>query len=357
MSTRSHIGILQENGSVKYVYCHCDGYTRHNGRILLENVKTLEEAKKVIAIGDQDSISWIIDPEREAEGCGSPAVEPTLDDYLDTLYSSDIEYCYLFDPRVNKWFVASEHAPIARDVWEDTRNLFDNGINGDDCISIPWEKENELKKNSVYGRAAKKLYPASLLLAYELLKALEFHTSNANYSQFIESDKEELQECLSLGLFTEEELRTAENLDRDTEAERLAGLEELKAKAKELLNLEVEKQKAKWEAFNSHVSHYDPKGTAKLLKQALKAAGYKNISVRSDAYYESVSLSCKEKVTPAQAEQINSIVEQFNNAKQDYIEASRNYKYDGFTPKAHYDDYTTIDRLCSYYVSKDAIAG
>lgn len=357
MSTRSHIGILQENGSVEYIYVHCDGYLRHNGRILLENVKTLEEAKKVIAIGDQDSISWIIDPERKAKGYGTPAVEPTLDDYLDTLYSSDIEYCYLFDPKVNKWFVASEHAPIARNVWEDTRNLFDNGRNGSACIRIPREKTCELEKNSVYGKAAKKLYPASLLLAYELLKALEFHTSNANYSQFIESDKEELQECLSLGLFSEEELHEAENLDKDTEAERLAGREELKAKAKELLNQEIEKDRTKWETFNSRVSHHDPKGTAKLLKQALKAAGYKNISVRSNAYYESVSLSCKEKVTPAQAEQINAIVEQFNNAKRDYIKASGYYRYDDFALKSHYDDYTTIDRLCSCYVSKDAIAG
>lgn len=353
MSTRSHIGILQNDGSVEYIYCHCDGYLRHNGRILLENVKTLEEAKKVIAVGDQSSISWIIDPEREAKGYGhSAGVEPTLEDYLDNLHTSDIEYCYLFDPKVNKWFVASEHAPIARDVWDDTSNLFDNGINGDSCIHIPWEKTCELKQDSVYGKAARKLYPVSLLLAYELIKALEFHTSNANYSHFVESDKEELQECLSLGLFTADELWTAENLDKDTEAERLAGLEELKAKAKELLNLEIEKHRARWEAFNSHVSHHDPKGTAKLLKQALKAAGYKNISVRSNAYYESVSLSCKEKVTPAQAEQINAIVGQFNDAKQEYTEALHSYKYDDFTPKAHYDDYTIIDRLCSYYVNK-----
>lgn len=36
MSTVSFIGYLEEDGSVKYVYCHWDGHPSHNGRILLD---------------------------------------------------------------------------------------------------------------------------------------------------------------------------------------------------------------------------------------------------------------------------------------------------------------------------------
>jgi hypothetical protein len=35
MSTRSTIAIENENGTIKKVYCHYDGYIKHTGRILL----------------------------------------------------------------------------------------------------------------------------------------------------------------------------------------------------------------------------------------------------------------------------------------------------------------------------------
>jgi hypothetical protein len=37
MSTRSFIGKVQEDGSVRYVYCHHDGYPSHVGAILAKH--------------------------------------------------------------------------------------------------------------------------------------------------------------------------------------------------------------------------------------------------------------------------------------------------------------------------------
>lgn len=34
MSTRSHIGLLLEDGRIESIYCHNDGYLSHNGHIL-----------------------------------------------------------------------------------------------------------------------------------------------------------------------------------------------------------------------------------------------------------------------------------------------------------------------------------
>lgn len=51
MSTRSRIGIY-ENGEVKSIYCHWDGYIEHNGCILYNHYRTPEKIKELIALGD-----------------------------------------------------------------------------------------------------------------------------------------------------------------------------------------------------------------------------------------------------------------------------------------------------------------
>ena len=41
MSTRSHIGIWNEDGSLDVIYCHRDGYPAHNGAVLLHHYQDL----------------------------------------------------------------------------------------------------------------------------------------------------------------------------------------------------------------------------------------------------------------------------------------------------------------------------
>jgi len=52
MGTRSLIGVMDENGFVKGIYCHWDGYPEHNGRILRDHYTTPSKILKLIALGD-----------------------------------------------------------------------------------------------------------------------------------------------------------------------------------------------------------------------------------------------------------------------------------------------------------------
>ena len=52
MGTRSHIGKKFQDGTIKYIYCHFDGYPEHNGAILKEHY--IDEAKvdALLELGD-----------------------------------------------------------------------------------------------------------------------------------------------------------------------------------------------------------------------------------------------------------------------------------------------------------------
>ena len=52
MATRSHIGKLLDDGSIKYIYCHFDGYPEHNGEILKEYYKTEAKIDALLELGD-----------------------------------------------------------------------------------------------------------------------------------------------------------------------------------------------------------------------------------------------------------------------------------------------------------------
>lgn len=52
MATRSHIGKKLEDGTIKYIYCHFDGYPNHNGRILKEHYQDSTKVDELLKIGD-----------------------------------------------------------------------------------------------------------------------------------------------------------------------------------------------------------------------------------------------------------------------------------------------------------------
>ena len=52
MATNSHIGYQDEGGEFHVIYCHWDGYTSHNGKILFENYKNLTKVKRLISLGN-----------------------------------------------------------------------------------------------------------------------------------------------------------------------------------------------------------------------------------------------------------------------------------------------------------------
>ena len=52
MSTRSNIGIRNADGTIKYIYCHFDGYPEHNGKILTENYTNINRVNELLKLGD-----------------------------------------------------------------------------------------------------------------------------------------------------------------------------------------------------------------------------------------------------------------------------------------------------------------
>ncbi len=62
MGTRSNIGILEKNGSVKMSYCHWDGYPSWNGKILLENYNSEEKARSLVDLGSLSSLCENMEP-------------------------------------------------------------------------------------------------------------------------------------------------------------------------------------------------------------------------------------------------------------------------------------------------------
>jgi hypothetical protein len=61
MATRSRIAIEDQDGTVRSIYCHWDGYPSNNGRILFENYKTQEKVESLISLGSISSLRPEVD--------------------------------------------------------------------------------------------------------------------------------------------------------------------------------------------------------------------------------------------------------------------------------------------------------
>lgn len=124
MSTRSRIGIVEPDGTVKSIYCHHDGYPSYNGRILKEAYNTVERIEKLMALGNISGLGEYLD-ENEAKGrtnkdivCAycrdykedfkdnAPRTSASVDDYMNFVVKSvDYDYVYLF--KDGKWNIAT----------------------------------------------------------------------------------------------------------------------------------------------------------------------------------------------------------------------------------------------------------
>ena len=73
MSTPSFIGILYEEGIIKFVYCHSDGYPSYLGRMLLTHYNTPELATALVDLGSLSMVRERLAPdEGETHGFDAP---------------------------------------------------------------------------------------------------------------------------------------------------------------------------------------------------------------------------------------------------------------------------------------------
>lgn len=61
MATRSTISI-KENGKIRTIYCHWDGYPSNNGAILLEHYTTTDKVNELINLGGLSSLRENVAP-------------------------------------------------------------------------------------------------------------------------------------------------------------------------------------------------------------------------------------------------------------------------------------------------------
>lgn len=52
MATRSRIGIMFLDGTIKSIYCHWDGYPANNGKLLIENWADSDKIKQLMGLGN-----------------------------------------------------------------------------------------------------------------------------------------------------------------------------------------------------------------------------------------------------------------------------------------------------------------
>ena len=60
MATRSRIGIKNEDGTIRYIYCHWDGYPSYVGKILEEHYDTPEKINELLDLGSLSILGEVI---------------------------------------------------------------------------------------------------------------------------------------------------------------------------------------------------------------------------------------------------------------------------------------------------------
>ena len=120
MATRSRIGLMLEDGTIKHSYCHFDGYPNGVGHTLVENYSEIEKVEELLSFGDMSFLSLKITPEgehsfgnpekdvtvfygRDRGETGIDSVTTPMDEYLSVKHSSCIDYQYLFSG--GQWWV------------------------------------------------------------------------------------------------------------------------------------------------------------------------------------------------------------------------------------------------------------
>lgn len=129
MSTRSIIGYKMDNGKIRNIYCHYDGYLSYNGRILLESYNTLDKVKELVSHGSLSYLESKVNPIGNNHTFGTPESgvcvyygrdrgedweqvkynDNTLEELLDGGLSY-IEYYYIFDN--GHWYVIDHESEL-----------------------------------------------------------------------------------------------------------------------------------------------------------------------------------------------------------------------------------------------------
>jgi hypothetical protein len=136
MATRSRIGLKLDDGTIKQVYCHWDGYVEGVGLKLVENYNTIDKAEELINLGDISSLGCNISTDephtfdnpvngvtvfymRDRGENGVEAKTLTMSEWMSVAYSSSIDFYYLFAD--GEWEVCELSS---KKEWENVKSFF-----------------------------------------------------------------------------------------------------------------------------------------------------------------------------------------------------------------------------------------
>ncbi|MEK6884182.1 MAG: hypothetical protein AABY22_31420 [Nanoarchaeota archaeon] len=115
MSTRSNIGIIHEDETVTFIYCHYDGYLECVGTILYENYSNLEKLYELMELGSISSLGSNIGTKHSFDNCPQDETNSYGRDRGEKDVSSRTlsnkyevkkvmeEFLYLYDTKDKKW--------------------------------------------------------------------------------------------------------------------------------------------------------------------------------------------------------------------------------------------------------------
>lgn len=111
MATRCYIGLEYTDGSVRYIYCHWDGYPSGTGKILQEDWNTYTKVYNMLNKGNMSYLGRSLedtkfyceegDPNKEGESFKYYCKD--VNDYSTTAADYLIEYIYLFMQTKEGW--------------------------------------------------------------------------------------------------------------------------------------------------------------------------------------------------------------------------------------------------------------
>lgn len=122
MSTTSTIGYY-DGKTVKFIYCHWDGYLSHNGKILLEHYTDVEKIKELVSLGAISTLRSRVKPNYDEfhsfdASLGDVVVaygrdrgekivimsEPSSDLQKALKNAKNQQYAYVFDIETDAWY-------------------------------------------------------------------------------------------------------------------------------------------------------------------------------------------------------------------------------------------------------------
>lgn len=135
MATRSNIGMLMEQKTVKEIYCQFDGDPAHHGRILLRDYNSRDKAEQLISLG---SIRVLGERIENCERYGEEPEVTSLEEYTnragDETWS---EYFYLYDPSKG-WMMREDDQHEWIDLKQAMVEFIVKGVLRDGSVAPVW---------------------------------------------------------------------------------------------------------------------------------------------------------------------------------------------------------------------------